>query len=59
MCYLAKNLLLLRRWMERDSVQLTSENHKEENATKANGREEHMIQEKLKRSHVRCHRYKL
>lgn len=59
MCYSAQNLLLLRRWMERDSAQLTSENHKEENATKAKGREEHKIREKLKRSHVRYRRHKL
>lgn len=37
---------MLRRWMKRDSVQLTSENHKEEKVTRGNRREEHMIQAK-------------
>lgn len=50
---------MVKRWIDRDSVQLTSENHKVEKVTKLNGKEERMIQAKVKCSHVRYHEHKL
>lgn len=39
---------MVKRWIGRDPVQLTSENHKVEKVTKVKGREEHTIQAKVR-----------